>query len=67
MAGCLQCAPYHFLGVAKTVNSRRVDPIYAEVEGAVNRGDGFTVVLRAPRELPVAAADGPSAKPNGVR
>src|SRR5579863_10075890 len=45
--------------MAETVNRRSVNPINAKLEGPMNRGDGFAVVLRSPRELPVRAANSP--------
>jgi hypothetical protein len=61
----LQCATDHFFGVAKAVDCGGVDPVDAEVEGAVNCSDGYVVVLRTPGKFPVAAADGPCAKADG--
>ena len=62
VAGRLKRAGNDFFGVAEAVDRGGVDPVDAEVEGAMNRGDGFIVVLRSPGEFPVAAADGPRAK-----
>ena len=53
-----------FFGVAEAVDGGGIDPVDAEVEGAVNGRDGFAVILRAPGEFPVAAADRPCAKAN---
>ena len=52
-------------GVAEAVDGGGVDPVDAELDGAVDGGDGVVVVLRAPGEGPVAAADGPCAEADG--
>ena len=60
--GGLDGAADDLLGVAKAVDGGGVDPVDAEVDGVVDGGDGVVVVLRAPGESPVAAADGPRAE-----
>ena len=65
VAGGFDGAANHFFRVAEAVDGRRVDPVDAQIEGAMNGGDGFVVVLWAPGEFPVAAADGPCAKADG--
>jgi len=52
----------YFLGVTEAVDGGGVNPVDALVEGGMDGADGVGVVLRAPCEVPVAAADGPSAK-----
>src|ERR1700687_1032480 len=58
-APVLQRAGDNLLGVSQTIDGGRVDPVDAEFERAVNGGNGVVVVLRAPSELPVRAANGP--------
>src|SRR5258708_21494462 len=53
---------HHFLGMAHSVNSSRVDPVNAKLEPAMNRGDGRLVVLLAPTKLPTRSTDCPGAK-----
>ena len=36
------------------------DPIDSSIQSRVNRGDGFLVILRTPRKLPLSSADRPS-------
>jgi hypothetical protein len=48
-----------------SVHGRGIDPVDAEIERAMDGGDGVVVVLGAPAILPVAAADGPRAKADG--
>src|ERR1700719_2169559 len=55
---------YDFLGMAHSVNGRGVDPVNAQFERAMNRGNRLLVVLLAPTEFPTRAADGPCAKAN---
>ena len=59
---CAESAGGYFLGVTEAVDGGRVDPVDAEFEGAVNSGDRIIVVLRAPTELPAAAAESPGAE-----
>jgi hypothetical protein len=54
-----QSARNYFFGVADAVDGGGVDPVDAELEGALNRADGITIVLRAPSKIPARAADGP--------
>ena len=63
--GGLEGAGDDFFGVAEAVDGGGVDPVDAEVEGFVDGGDGVVVVLRAPCEGPVAAADGPCSEADG--
>ena len=65
VAGGFQRPADDFFRMAEAVNRRGVDPVNAEIEGAMDGGDGFVVVLRTPGEFPVAAADGPRAKADG--
>ena len=58
-------AAYHLFRVAQSVDGRGVDPVDAQIERAMNGGDGVVVVLRTPGVLPVAAADGPGAEADG--
>lgn|GEM_PF-5236913 len=46
--------PDQVLGMAEPVNRRRVDPIHPEIDRAL---DSLSIILRSPREFPVAAAD----------
>jgi hypothetical protein len=46
------------------VHRRRINPIHATFQGAVNRRNGLVVVLVAPTELPVATRR-PGAKAYG--
>ena len=55
----------HLFRVAETIDGGRVDPVDAEIEGAVNGAYGIGVILRAPGELPVPSADGPGAESDG--
>src|SRR6516165_10204746 len=60
----LECASHDLLGVAQAINRCGIDPVHAELEGLVDRGDRIVVVLRAPCILPVATPDSPGAKAN---
>src|SRR5882724_8823072 len=53
---------HHFLGMAHSVNSSRVDPVNAKLEPAMNRGNGCLVILLAPTKLPTRSTDCPGAK-----
>src|SRR5439155_12719572 len=50
------------LGAAEAVGSGGVDPVDAQLERPVDRRDRLLVLLRAPAELPAAAADSPRAE-----
>ncbi len=65
MAGGLERAADDFFRVAEAVDGRGVNPVDTEIEGAMDGGDGFVVVLGAPCEFPVSAADGPCAESDG--
>jgi hypothetical protein len=52
-----------FLGMAEPVGGGGVDPVDAELHGAMNSGDGFGVVLASPPALRGAPADRPGAQP----
>jgi len=65
VAGCFQRLRNHFFRVAKTVDCGSVDPVDADLKGAMNGGDGFVVVLGTPGKLPVAPADSPCAEADG--
>ena len=65
MARRFERARDDFFRMAEAVDGCGVDPVDAKVERAMDRGDGFVVVLGAPGEFPVAAADGPCAKADG--
>ncbi len=56
---------HHFFGMAQSVDRCCIDPVDAQVEGALDGGDGIVIVLRAPTELPVTSTDGPGAKADG--
>jgi hypothetical protein len=58
----LEGAADDLFGVAEAVDGSGIDPVNAQIERAMDRGDGFVVVLRPPCEIPVAAADGLRAK-----
>src|ERR1700736_1645984 len=48
--------------MAHSINGGGVDPVNAEVECAVDRGDRRFVVLLAPTKFPAGTTDGPGAK-----
>mgnify|MGYP007031432341 CR=1 FL=1 len=50
---------------AEAVDGGRVDPVDADGHRLMDRADGKGVVLRAPAEFPIAAADGPGAQADG--
>ena len=54
----------HLFRVAEAVDGGCIDPVDSQIEGAMDGGDGFVVVLGAPGVFPVATADGPGAKAN---
>src|SRR6266436_612507 len=58
----LQRASNDLFGVAQAVDGGGVDPVDAQLQRAMNRGDGIGVVLRAPSKFPAAAAESPGAK-----
>src|ERR1700740_319277 len=64
MACAIQGTGNDLFRMSKTIDGRGVDPVDTEIERAVNRMDGFGVVLRPPAKFPVAATDGPRAKAN---
>jgi hypothetical protein len=51
-----------FLGTSEAVDGGRIDPVDPEFERSVDRADRRAIVLIAPTELPIAAADGPRAE-----
>src|SRR6266550_4535822 len=53
---------HDFLGMAHSVNRRSVDPVNAQLERAMNRGDRSFVILFAPTKLPARSTDSPRAK-----
>ena len=53
---------HDFLRMAHSVNGRSVDPVNAQLERAMNRGDGSFVILFAPTKLPTRSTDSPRAK-----
>jgi len=61
----LEGAADDFLRTAQAVDRRGVDPVDADGHRFVDGADGKGVVLRAPAEFPVAAADGPGAQADG--
>ncbi len=63
--GGLEGSGDDFFGVAEAVDGGGVDPVDAEIECAVDGGDGVVVVLIAPCHGPVASADGPCAEADG--
>src|SRR5690554_4681106 len=50
--------------MSQAVNSRRVNPVDAPVNGCVDGRDRICIVLRPPGERPPAAAERPRAKAN---
>lgn len=48
--------------VAEAVDGGRVDPVDTALDGVTNGGDRVGVILRAPAERPVTAADRPRAE-----
>src|SRR4029077_12292059 len=54
-----------FLGVPHAINGRSVDPVNAQLERAMNRGDRRFVVLLAPTKFPARSANSPGAKADG--
>jgi hypothetical protein len=52
------------LGAAEAVGGGGVDPVDAQLERPLDRGDRVAVLLRPPAELPAGAADRPSAEPD---
>jgi hypothetical protein len=46
--------------MAQSIRRGGIDPVDASVKACVNGGYGFLIILRAPSELPVSAANGPS-------
>jgi hypothetical protein len=54
------------LGVAEAVLGRRVDPVDAELERAMDRGDRVVVVLVAPTPVVLRAAERPGAETDAV-
>src|ERR1700724_3059443 len=54
---------HDFLRVPHSVNGCGVDPVNAQLERAMNRGDRLFVVLLAPTEFPTRAADRPGSEP----
>ena len=61
----LEGAPDDQLRVAEAVGGGGVDPVDAELERAVDRGDRVVVLLWSPAELPPAAPDRPGAEADG--
>src|ERR1700686_2144286 len=61
----LERAGDNFLGGSQSVDGRRIDPVDAKFERAVNRGNGIAVILRSPGVLPARTADGPGAIADG--
>ena len=61
MPGHLERLAYQLLGVAKTIDRGRIDPVDPLIQPGQNRGDGVIVVLRPPPILP-RPAHGPRAK-----
>src|SRR6267143_1984357 len=58
--------PRHDLfGVTEAINRGGVDPVHAQLERSVNRGDGIVIALLSPGELPAGAADCPRAEAHG--
>ena len=47
-------------GMPQTVDGGGVDPVHAQFERAMNRGDGVVIVLMSPSELPAGTPNGPS-------
>jgi hypothetical protein len=57
-----ESAPHHLLGVPEAVLRGRVDPVDAELERVVDRGERVLVVLRAPAPVVLGPADRPRAE-----
>src|SRR5258707_742289 len=60
-----QGASDDFFGVAQTVHSGSVNPVDAQLQRAMNGGDGIGVVLRAPGKFPPRTTESPGAKTYG--
>ena len=58
-------AAHDFLGMAHTVNRRRVYPAHTDRNGMPDSGDRGIVVLWTPAVRPAAAADGPGPETHG--
>src|SRR5271169_6857664 len=52
-------------GMTEAVDGGGVDPVDAQLQRAVDGGDGIIIVLFSPAELPSCAADGPGAVSDG--
>jgi hypothetical protein len=50
--------------MAEPIRRGGIDPVDASVKACVNGGYGFLIILRAPSELPVSAANGPGSHAN---
>src|SRR5882762_7648710 len=61
----LQRPGNHFFRVTQAIHRRGVDPVDAQLEGAVDRGDRIVVILISPCELPSRAATCPRSKTHG--
>src|SRR5260370_3208692 len=61
----LQRARDDLFGVTQAVDGGSVDPVDAQLQRAMNRGNGIGVVLRAPRKFPATSTEGPSADDDG--
>src|SRR5437867_1181431 len=51
--------------VTQAIDRRGIDPVHAQLQRAVNGGDGVVVVLFSPGELPSCAANRPGAVADG--
>ena len=60
-----QGASDHFFRVPDAVDGGGVDPVDAELESAVNGGDGVGILLRPPAKVVAHTADGPGAESYG--
>ena len=60
----LQCRAHDLFGMPEPVDGGGVDPVDAALDRMADGGDRLLVVLAAPADRPVAAADGPGAEPD---
>src|SRR5262249_11344395 len=60
----LQSAGHDLFGVAHSVDGRGVDPVDAQFQGAMDRGDRRLIVLRTPTELIAWTPDRPGTQAN---
>src|SRR5260370_33526818 len=61
----LEGAGHDLFRVTQSIYRCRVDPIHAELKGAVDRGNGVIIVLATPSDLPSGSTDFPGPKAPG--